>query len=744
MQHEKQANTISKIDCGNYKYINIHTRSLFMGVNFSVFFKQGTDESVWFFSGVLLLVMATFVTEPYFTAPTDTLANSISMGLMLFAIQNRDDFICFWPLMIYAFSMFVVSITSIIVRGRYPKLNRILYLITSNIGSSKSMYSAVYILSAFSYFKANNVKLIAALFLWIFIICLDVTGKAIVYINRFIKITKTYKDDADIGSAVKCTNPNLYTAEILKSKKNLSVFFNDKVDQLVMILINEESYQIGIVTTCKVLVDKLWIEMMLLKDNDGFIQVPANTITKDGNQVLLRKEIGSVRLISPQDLTEDQNTRISSAKQYRERTSLAGFILENSNINVIHFSILPRAMGCIAAGTVVTASINDKRILFQVFDGVTAQTRSDGDSSSGYIYAIARKIGHYNYSEAELESDKWLPNMNEPVYLMSCNNPNRATLKAIAENSVGFLPGTDMRIPLVDINALVTHNTAILGILGIGKSCLSFELITRMVMAGIKVICIDITNQYSSTESGLSMYITGDQLINEIPEEAMESVDPRDHQGSDTSEEDWGNINSFSSAMEQYIEDFCNAATPVLIINPYKYDITKGKKLGYKIDVTDVGIVGITKIITTAAFKHYSSLTLTDNARCCIVFEEAHSLIPEWSSAVEEGDSSYCNGTARVILQGRKYGLGCLAITQRTANISKSILNQCNTMFAMRAFDDTSKTFLENYIGKDYVNILPQLEERQAIVIGRGLKLKQPVIVQLNDKEFVQTQEPEQ
>ena len=715
-----------------------------MGVNFNVFFRQGTDESIWFFSGVLLLVMATFVTEPYFTAPTDTLANSISMGLMLFAIQKRDDFVCFWVLLIYAFLMFIISIISIYVRGRYPKFNKILYLITSNIGSSKFMYSAVYILSAFSYFKADNVKLIAALFLWIFIICLDVTGKAIVYINRFIRITRTYKDDADIGSAVKCTNPNLYTAEISKSEKNLSTFFSDTVDQLVMILVDEESYQVGIVTTCKVLVDKLWIEMMLLKDTAGFIQVPANTITKDGNLVLLRKEIGSIRLVSAQNLTTDQNTRISNAKQYRERASLAGFILENSNINVIRFTILPRAMGCITAGSVVTASVNDTRILFQVFDGVTAQTSNDGNNSSGYIYAIARKIGYYNYSKAELESNKWLPNMNEPVYLMSCSNPSRAALKAIAEDSVGFLPGTDMKIPFADINALVTHNTAILGILGIGKSCLSFELIKRMATAGIKVICIDITNQYSSAESGLSRYIAEDQLINEIPEEAMQSVDPRNHQGSATSEEDWGNINSFSSALEQYIEGFCNAATPILIINPYKYDITKGKKLGYKIDVTDVGIVGITKIITAAVFKHYSQLGLTDNARCCIVFEEAHSLIPEWSSAVEEGDSSYCNGTARVILQGRKYGLGCLAITQRTANISKSILNQCNTMFAMRAFDDTSKTFLENYIGKDYVNILPQLEERQAIVIGRGLRLKQPVIVQLNDKDFVQLQLPEQ
>lgn len=51
-----------------------------------------------------------------------------------------------------------------------------------------------------------------------------------------------------------------------------------------------------------------------------------------------------------------------------------------------------------------------------------------------------------------------------------------------------------MSIPIKNINALVTHNTAVLGILGVGKSCLTFELIKKIVAAGIKVICLDITN----------------------------------------------------------------------------------------------------------------------------------------------------------------------------------------------------------------------------------------------------------
>jgi DNA helicase HerA-like ATPase len=135
-----------------------------------------------------------------------------------------------------------------------------------------------------------------------------------------------------------------------------------------------------------------------------------------------------------------------------------------------------------------------------------------------------------------------------------------------------------------------------------------------------------------------------------------------------------------------------------------------------------------------------SRIFLSKTARCCIVFEEAHSLTPEWNSVVNSGDEKHSNGTSKVILQGRKFSLGCILITQRTANVTKSILNQCNTIFALRVFDDTGKTFLENYIGKDYSDTLPTLEERHAIAIGKGIGLKQPIILQLNDTKYIQSE----
>jgi DNA helicase HerA-like ATPase len=142
----------------------------------------------------------------------------------------------------------------------------------------------------------------------------------------------------------------------------------------------------------------------------------------------------------------------------------------------------------------------------------------------------------------------------------------------------------------------------------------------------------------------------------------------------------------------------------------------------------------VTRIFTEVTLQVLQEHGMSEKAKCCLVFEEAHSLIPEWTAVASEGDKAATNGTAKAILQGRKYGLGSLVITQRTANVTKSILNQCNTIFALRVFDATGMEFLRNYIGEDYAGVLSMLEDRYAVVFGRASSCRDPVLVRLNDR----------
>ncbi len=203
--------------------------------------------------------------------------------------------------------------------------------------------------------------------------------------------------------------------------------------------------------------------------------------------------------------------------------------------------------------------------------------------------------------------------------------------------------------------------------------------------------------------------------------------------------EDGGSRATFAAKLRELLVNFLSSqsqSSTLLIVNPARYDVWRqdSKMFDNKASMASVSSAEITQMVADASLEAVAALGPSDTARLCVVLEEAHALVPEWNSTIAEGDKSASNGTARAILQGRKYGMGCLLITQRTANVTKTILNQCNTIFAMRTFDDTGKGFLANYVGSEYADTLPSLSERQAVLFGRASSCENPVLIRLNDR----------
>lgn len=201
--------------------------------------------------------------------------------------------------------------------------------------------------------------------------------------------------------------------------------------------------------------------------------------------------------------------------------------------------------------------------------------------------------------------------------------------------------------------------------------------------------------------------------------------------------EEGGSIIHFREAIQRDLRDFLESGNFIKIYNPAVFDVWRQDGWLQKdgsAAMASLTPTEITRIITEVLLELLQG-KMTEQARACIVFEEAHSIIPEWTAVAYDGDKAATNGTAKAILQGRKFGLGCLVVTQRTANVTKSILNQCNTVFALRVFDATGMEFLKNYVGEDYATVLSTLEDRHAVVFGRASSCRNPVLVRLNDRE---------
>ena len=330
----------------------------------------------------------------------------------------------------------------------------------------------------------------------------------------------------------------------------------------------------------------------------------------------------------------------------------------------------------------------------------------------------------------KFEPVAWMPRINTPVLL-------KATEETVpTAEAVGHFPRTVYTVG-IDISEAVTHNTAILGILGIGKSFLAIELVERMIAAGIRVICLDLTNQYAEQ---LHEFLDPDYEAQKLKELNATGGRGETHQN----KEEGGTKEAFKAKVVEQLREFLdpNSGRNLRVYNPTQFDVWQqtGGLFNNSAAMASLTPCEITSIISESALEVSQEEGMTDTARVCLVYEEAHSLVPEWNSVAADGDKTATAATSRAILQGRKYGLGCLLITQRTANVTKSILNQCNTIFAMRIFDDTGKDFLSNYIGGGYATVLPSLEARHAVVFGKASSCDNPVLIRLNDRvDFVDT-----
>lgn len=701
---------------------------------------QSEAASVWFFSGILLIIMGMYVTEPYFSSPTDTLSNSISLILVLLAITNQQELKGYVELLVYAVCMFILSIFHMIVKNYNEKAKRISFWCLKHLGSSKTMFSVVYLVSAFSFFRDNIPMLFAAIALWICMVPIGLVESIIAKFSQLMGIIKEKDIDSCIGVAIKNSESNLYTISVPKTDKKEKLVSLSR-NSVYAVKVDSDSYSLGIETQRKNLIDSIWIRIMLLDDAE--LEITLNDLEDIGININYTENLGAAHVLNEGKIKQSILEQLKSSTIFKERDDFIGFVLPESNVSTIRFNTCKIDETRLTEGTIVKTHIAGSEVLYQVFNGITKIVSNSADSEYGYMCAVARKLGHYDAEHHEIKHVNWTPKVYEPVYLCKVNRD--IDLQEIAKTSIGRLPGSDMSIPIKNINALVTHNTAVLGILGVGKSCLTFELIKKIVAAGIKVICLDITNQYASN-NGLYKYIPEFQIVSDLRQEKIDELASQAMRtGKIDSKSSWGNVEEFKKLMESEVSGFIDAKNKsVMVLNPEKY-IVRRAATDFKItELKDVSLVEKVQIISEIVLKKCMDLGQIDKARCCVVYEEAHSLTPEFNSVVVKDDNSHANGTAKVILQGRKYGLGCIIVTQRTANVTKSILNQCNTIFALRVFDDTGKSFLENYIGKDYSDTLPTLEERHAIAIGKGIGLKQPVILQLNDMKYLQTYEGEE
>lgn len=104
--------------------------------------------------------------------------------------------------------------------------------------------------------------------------------------------------------------------------------------------------------------------------------------------------------------------------------------------------------------------------------------------------------------------------------------------------------------------------------------------------------------------------------------------------------------------------------------------------------------------------------------------DEAHLYIPQEdvSGSAEWAVSTF----ERIAKEGRKYGVGLVVISQRPAEVSRTVVSQCNNLIAMRLTNGDDQAVVRRLLPESissFGDLLPVLDTGEALVVGDAILL---------------------
>jgi hypothetical protein len=678
-----------------------------------------SERGIWFYAALAALLLGSLLVTPFFTKPVDAISYAVAGLVTLLAVNawgpssaSGFDRFTWSAAMLYVVLVLAAGVLAISLKDSSrpfaQKSARTALMLADAAGSPRAIFSAVFFFALITYHRNDPREYLIIGLTWALIVGLRPLETIANLWRRWRFIWVTAQDLARLGEVVGHEAPGLV---LIREDPESSARFGD------MVLARTESGKPGLVIALDHVgfASGRWLRAIHLKTATIGANVlqDASVVRAISEGSAFNAEAGSVASESSR-IAEDTKQRI------------IGLVASDTNVGQLQIELVRTGLD-LQEGSLVEVEIGGRPVLYQVIKGMTKEEVLQEKNTRGFVRAQAKKIGWWNSEHNSFDPVPWLPQPNQAVLLV------RPKQEAVEKDAIGHFPGTSYPVS-INPHLLVTHNAAILGILGVGKSFLSLELVERMICAGIKVVCLDLTNQYTDK---LASFLDSD--VENTARVELEEIGPAGKTNVKKNVEEGGSVREFTAKIREQLGMFLAPATPqkLRILNPAHFEVWRqdSKPFQDQASMATLTPTEITRIITESTLEVLQSQGMTEQARCCIVYEEAHSLIPEWNAVASDGDKTATNGTAKAILQGRKFGLGCLVITQRTANVTKSILNQCNTVFGLRVFDATGMEFLKNYIGEDYAGVLSTLEDRHAVVFGRASSCRDPVLTRLNDRD---------
>lgn len=164
-------------------------------------------------------------------------------------------------------------------------------------------------------------------------------------------------------------------------------------------------------------------------------------------------------------------------------------------------------------------------------------------------------------------------------------------------------------------------------------------------------------------------------------------------------------------------DTMCEVLSRILRVPARGRPVTLIDLSGVPSEIVDVVVSLLSRMIFDFALWSVEAQALP----VLIVCEEAHRYVGQDETA---GFALSRIAISRIAKEGRKYGVSLCLVSQRPAELSTTILSQCNTIFALRMANEYDQNFVRRALpdsASGLLAALPALHSREAIAVGEGV-----------------------
>lgn len=654
----------------------------------------GGLESVWLLSALALWFL-NLLSAPWFVPPKDALPNGIGALCILVTIE-LDTVVRFrtelevirWVAAAYCIAVIGTALVALFLHDRNPhtRLGRFAYRVTGIFGKAELLYSPSALVSILGAYQNSYPTIAWLLVLWIlFVVARPV--EAIIQAKRQWQSDKSANlESFVIGTVERIDHPNIVRVKLTKKTgwKPGSLHIAALSD-------GDQQFVLGL-----------------------FSQVQGAEVMGTGLCVAVVATQECVDAISGQVYSAPDQDR---AGQFIENLSgakgaeLVGFTVENSTIGVLHFEVAANSE--LAEGDVVFSRVGGHDVFYQILDAETAEESFDQNPRGTHIVK-AVQLGIYDTTKG-FTKHPWLPAMNSPLFWAK-SREFPPSLVSKDEFIIGEVPSTNIGV-VARVPELVEYHTAILGMTGTGKTELALDIVREVAQRGVKVFCVDFTGEYRARLSDLGPIFPApsEQASNDLAAKLFEAETGAYGAGAEKRRLD-ESLKTMRTGIAAQIDEFL------------------------KSDKNNLAVFELAEIANTKATLRLTELYLSaimnwarqhrKARQVLIVLEEAHTIIPEVFGAGFDFDTQWVVGRiGQIALQGRKYGVGLMVVSQRTALVSKTILSQCNTFLTHSLIDQTSLNFLQSVYSEQHTRSIPNLRFLEFLAFGKAIRSERPILL---------------